>query len=95
MICFSLCESHCQSSSGGCAAWPLTPTGVRELLLPTAPCKGHGLHINLSLTHLLLTRTGERVTVTCLSNYTKDTHRIRWATFVAVVRKKQPGKGTL
>lgn len=95
MICLSLCEKHCPSASGGCAVWPLTLPGVRELLSPPAPCKGHGLHVSLSLTQLLLTGAGERVTVTRLSNYTTNKHRVHWATFAPVARKRQPGKGTL
>lgn len=61
---------------------------------PQHPAKGT-VCPSLSLTQLLLTGIGERVTVTHLSNYTKTQHRVRWATSAPVARKKQPGKGTL
>lgn len=74
MIRFSLCESLCHRGSGGHAAWPLTPQGQGSRFLPTPPRKGHGLHIGRSLTHVLrIGRKGHKVTVTCLSNYTKNT----------------------
>lgn len=71
MICFSLCESHCHSSSGGCAVWPLTPTGVRELLFPHSTLQRAWSARQPEPDSPLLTRAGERVTVTSLSNYTK------------------------
>lgn len=77
--------SHPHRSEGG------------SCFLPTAPCKGHDLHGSLSLTHLLLTRTGERVTVTRLPNYTKNTTHSSLRNLCTCGQKKthQPGRGTL
>jgi len=52
MICFSVTEAV--------GAMLHRERGSR--FLPTPPCKGHGLHVSLSLTHLLPIGSGERVT---------------------------------
>lgn len=64
------------------------PQGRRSHFLSTPPCKGHGLHISRSLTHLLHIGTGGRVTKSRWLVYPitqKTQHRRRRATFVPVV----------
>lgn len=76
MICFSLCESLCHRGSGGCAAWALTSTGVRELLSPhTTLQRAWSSHQSEpdSPPAYWDWRKGHKVTVTRLSNYTKNT----------------------
>lgn len=64
--------------------------GWGSCFLPTPPCKGHGLHVSLSLTHLLHIGTGERVTKSRWHVYPvtqKTQYRRHWATFVPVIWK--------